>query len=349
MTPILTLAAKSTSINAVEKQSPRIPVLSIVIVNYRSWRYANRLMQSLLAVPEVHAGQVEITLIDNAAVRSAARVSLRKQPGVSVRAFRQNRGFARGVNEGCRLSRGEWCLILNPDTTIPSDFVSSALALIAQWSQMPKAGIVGIRLCDGDDAVQGSSGPPPTLRRSVLGLMRPRSRRRCQPIRANQPVEAPWVTGCGMLIRRECLDSIGGFDPGFFLYYEDADLCIRARAAGWTVWHDPRLAVQHHRPLHSRRVPAWLRLLTRHALLRFAFKHWPQWEFQAICGLVAIEARARALRAKLDHRTSAARIFRLQQRVTADCRAGRWEEAFRKVWKVAQRRGRRHERPTKPR
>ena len=50
---------------------------------------------------------------------------------------------------------------------------------------------------------------------------------------------ADWVTGCCLLVRRDCLEQLGGFDPDFFLYYEDVDLCRRAREQGWTVAFEP--------------------------------------------------------------------------------------------------------------
>src|SRR5207249_7515050 len=52
----------------------------------------------------------------------------------------------------------------------------------------------------------------------------------------------PWVTGCCLLVRRECLEELGGLDEDYFLYYEDVDLCLRARKRGWTVWYEPNLA-----------------------------------------------------------------------------------------------------------
>jgi GT2 family glycosyltransferase len=87
----------------------------------------------------------------------------------------------------------------------------------------------------------------------------------------------PWASGCCLLIRRDCLKDIGVLDPDFFLYYEDVDLCRRAWAKGWAVWHEPAVTLTHHCPLHLREVPAPLRVVTRHALLVYGHKHWPGW------------------------------------------------------------------------
>lgn len=353
MTPAATDRATQFGLSKATSAAPfrevASPLLSIVIVNYRCWRETALMIEPLLASESVRAGRAEIIVIDNAARPSKWRRQLRKQFGVSVRAFRKNRGFGQGVNEGCRLSRGEWLLLLNPDSSLPAGFLDDAMAAAGRWSQLPRAGVIGCRLLDPGGNIQGSAGQPPTLLRLLSGLLRPRATRKCRPLQVSTPVEVPWVTGCGMLLRRDCIEELGGFDPAYFLYYEDADLCRRARAAGWSVWHDPALSFVHHRPLHSRRVPAHLRLMTRHALLTYAAKHWPAWQFRTVCRLASLEANARAWWARRHKQRHKAKTYSLQAVVANDVRGGHWDMAFRRIWNVAQQQGRRHERPRKPR
>ena len=90
------------------------------------------------------------------------------------------------------------------------------------------------------------------------------------------------------------MEELGGLDESFFLYYEDVDLCRRARERGWTVWYEPSLRVIHHRPLHARAVAVPIRVLTRHALLTYAAKHWPAWQSQVLTWLVWAEAWVRS-------------------------------------------------------
>jgi GT2 family glycosyltransferase len=92
-----------------------------------------------------------------------------------------------------------------------------------------------------------------------------------------------------LLIRRDCFQQLGGFAPGLFLYYEVVDLCRRARLAGWKVAFEPALAAIHHQPLHRRPVSARMRLMTRHALLTYAAKHWPGWQSWLLGRLVQVE------------------------------------------------------------
>ena len=104
-----------------------------------------------------------------------------------------------------------------------------------------------------------------------------RARRKYHAVAPEQRCRVPWLTGCCVLLRRDCYEQLAGFDEDFFLYYEDVDLCRRATERGWSVWYEPALTVTHHRPLHARSVPAHLRLFTRHASLTYARKHWPGW------------------------------------------------------------------------
>src|SRR5262245_59061637 len=241
------------------------PLLSVVIVNFRQWRNTARLVRQLRDSDASRCGAAELVVVDNHSPYHLIRKRLRRIAGVSLRCLRQNRGFARGVNQGCRLSRGRWFLLLNPDVTVTAGFLDQALAQLGRFE--PRAGIIGLQLRDADGSLQGSAGDIPTFLGTLVGLLRARPQRKCRPLCVKAPMKSPWVTGCGMLIRRDCFERLGGFDPGFFLYYEDADLCRRAWTAGWSVWHHPAVRIIHHHPLHSRRVSPRTRLLARHALL----------------------------------------------------------------------------------
>lgn len=108
-----------------------LPRLSVVVVNYRQWDRTADLARQLLASLCVRRGDAEMVIVDNhspphpAAVPAPARQRFGAAPGA-------NRGFARAVNEGCRLSQGEWFLLLNPDTTLSEGFLDSVLELADQ-------------------------------------------------------------------------------------------------------------------------------------------------------------------------------------------------------------------------
>jgi hypothetical protein len=95
----------------------RFPQLSVVIVNYRQWKETARLVGELSQARCLRSGAAEIVIIDNHSPAHPLAAKLRRRPGVSVRRWSRNRGFARAVNEGFRLSQGAWLLVLNPDLT----------------------------------------------------------------------------------------------------------------------------------------------------------------------------------------------------------------------------------------
>jgi N-acetylglucosaminyl-diphospho-decaprenol L-rhamnosyltransferase len=316
----------------------QIPRLSVVIVNYRLWEETGRLVQQLRAAPCVRRGTAEVVVVDNHSPTHGVARRLRRWRGVSLRRWRRNRGFARAVNEGCRLSQGQWILLLNPDISVSADFLNGVLALTDRFSaEEPGLGIVGFELRNTDGSRQFSSGPFPTLVQTLARLVLPRNRRKYHLLHARQRRRVPWVTGCCLLLRRECLNQLGGLDGDFFLYYEDVDLCRRAAALGWSVCFEPALQAVHHHPLHQRAMPAYMRLLTRHALLTYAFKHWPGWQFRLLANLVQWEARLRQYGAGRRNDQAAANLFGQLRVIAADLGRGRLNAARRRLHRVVRR------------
>ncbi len=308
------------------------PRLSVILVNYRQWDETHELVRQLGASPALRSGAAEVVIVDNHSPAHPLARKLRRLDGVSLRRWDRNHGFAQAVNEACRLSRGDWFLLLNPDMTLSEGFLDAALALAERLETGdPRAGIIGFHLRNSDGSHQLSSGPFPTFVATLLRLALPRSRRKHQALRSAQRCPVPWVTGCGLLVRRACLEDLHGLDEDYFLYYEDVDLCLRARRRGWTVWYEPNLAVIHHHPLHSRAVPAALRLVTRHSLLTYAAKHWPGLQFRLLTRIVRAEAWARRLWTWWRGDPQEAAYFRELGALSADLLRGDKKQARRRL------------------
>jgi GT2 family glycosyltransferase len=138
-------------------------------------------------------------------------------------------------------------------------------------------------------------------------------------------------------MRRACLEQLGGLDPDYFLYYEDVDLCRRAHEKGWSVCYEPSLRAVHHHPLHLRVVPPYLRLLTRHALLTYASKHWPRWQFKLLAWIVGFEAQLRRLHALQRKDEITAELFAEMSAIAADLRQGKFAHARGRLEKIVRR------------
>ncbi|MGL6097522.1 MAG: glycosyltransferase family 2 protein [Fimbriiglobus sp.] len=300
------------------------PQLSVVVVNFCQWRNTARLTRQLRQSEAVRRGAAEIVIVDNHSPNHPVARKLERLSGVSVFRSAENGGFATAVNRGTRASRGEWVLLLNPDTTVPEGFLDAVLDAAQRFPALdPRAAVIGFQMRHRDGTRQASAGPFPTLSSTVGGLLLPRARRKCRHQELTGRRAVPWVTGGCLLVRRDCFRQLGGMDERFFLYYEDVDLCQRARAAGWTVWYEPGVRVTHHFPLHARTVPPPLRLVTRHALLTYSRKHWPRWQAKLLGGIVWLEASAREAAARWRGQPDAARCYRQMRRLVGDLAAGR--------------------------
>lgn len=270
------------------------PQLSVVVINYCQWKNTARLVRQLRRSKALRHGAAEIVIVDNHSPVNRMIGKLRRAECVSLRRFKRNFGFARAVNEGCRLSRGRWFLLLNPDVTVSPDFLDQVSHLMWNVESLePRIGVIGLGVQNSDGSAQPSCGAFPTLRKTVSRLLWPRAFRRCQLTDRTARTGVAWATGCAMLIRKECLDDIAGFDEDFFLYYEDVDFCRRAAERGWAICHEPKVTVTHHTPLHSREVSPPMRLVTRHALLTYGLKHWSRMQSAVLGGLIWMEASMR--------------------------------------------------------
>jgi GT2 family glycosyltransferase len=318
---------------AAPRRTPAPPAveLAVVVVNFCQWKNTARLVRQLRRSAAARTGAAEIQVVDNGspAHRLAARVSCLR--GVAVRRFDRNLGFAAAVNRGCRLTAGPWVLLLNPDITVPDGFLDDVLGAIGRADAAPNTGVIGFRLLNRDGTPQPSAGPFPTFARTLAGLLLPRARRKCRANHGDARRAVEWATGGCLLVRRECFERLGGLDESFFLYYEDVDFCRRAASAGWDVWFDPALEVTHHWPLHARPVPPPLRLITRHALLIYARRHWSGWQSRALSAVVWAEAGMRQLCATARGQSNSARCFGHLRRLVGDVAAGRADDAAGRI------------------
>ena len=159
--------------------------------------------------------------------------------------------LAANVNLGIAATGGEYVLAVNPDAIAEPGAVA---ALVAFADAHPRCGIAGPRMRWPDGSWQPSRRRFPTVRGTIVRrtpLRRLRSPYETQrehyelDERPTEPVQADWMLGAFLLMRRTMLVEIGGWDSGFRHYCEDIDLCYRAAQAGWERWYVPEAVVTH--------------------------------------------------------------------------------------------------------
>jgi GT2 family glycosyltransferase len=213
--------------------------LSVVIVTYRSAAVIGQCLRALRqATPEI---PTEVIVVDNASADDTVAVAAEAAPEARIIAQDDNGGFARGCGAGASAATGRWLLFLNPDTVIAPDAIR---ALLDCARSHPSAGIIGGRFVHEDGSIDPRSwwGKPTPWSalcfaiglNSVLAGNPIFDREAPRPWAPGlQEVRAaPVVTGAFMMLRRDLWHELGGFDPVFFMYGEDADLCLRAAKLG---------------------------------------------------------------------------------------------------------------------
>lgn len=220
--------------------------LSVIVVSYNTAHLLDEMFAALRSSEPGRAAQVIV--VDNAS-RDRSVAHLRTAyPDVELIVNERNVGFGRANNQALPLLRGRYVLLLNTDAFIAPDSLARSIATL---DTHPRCGVLGVRLVGRDGTLQPSCRYFPTPLNMFLlqtGLSRwfPRVRLVDDMDWAHDQVRAcDWVPGCYYLMRREVVETVGLFDPRFFLYLEEVDHCRRVKQAGWQVLFCPDTAVVH--------------------------------------------------------------------------------------------------------
>ena len=227
-------------------REPAPTLVAAVLVSYESATDLPTCIGSLPAAAAPH--EVEVVVVDNASRDDSAGVA--RAAGVKVIENPANVGYSAAANRGAAAVHAPWLLVANPDTRLEP---GSLARLLATGEADPRIGCVGphLRNPDGTDYPTGR-GFPSLLVGGLHALLAPvwpgnpaTRRYHLTGLDRSRPVAVDWVSGACMLLRRAAFDAVGGFDPGYFMYFEDMDLCLRLQRAGWRVVYDGQAHVEH--------------------------------------------------------------------------------------------------------
>ncbi len=222
--------------------------LSIVVVN---WNVRDLLRRCLVSIFAAELPRLEVIVVDNASTDGSLDMLRAEFLGVTLVANADNLGFPAANNQGLAAARGRLVMTLNPDTEVVGDALAR---LIAYLDAHLDVGALGPQLLNLDGSIQSSRRRFPTLITALFestwlqgiaprGVLR---RYTMDDAPADATHEVDWVTGACIVVRREALEAVGGFDERFFMYSEELDWCRRIKRAGWKIVYLPEAKVIHH-------------------------------------------------------------------------------------------------------
>ncbi|MDR2390046.1 MAG: glycosyltransferase family 2 protein [Tannerellaceae bacterium] len=218
--------------------------VSVIIVNYNVKYFLEQCLQSVrVAMAGIDA---EVFVVDNHSTDGSVAYLSPKFPKTVFIKNTENKGFAAANNQAIRRCRGEYVLLLNPDTVIGEESIRT---LCFFMDEHPKAGAVGVKMIDGHGAFLPESKrkfPSPWVafcRITGLGKLFPQSKLlagyNLPYLSAEKEHPVDVLSGAFMMIRHEALDKAGLLDESFFMYGEDIDLSYRLALNGYTNYYVP--------------------------------------------------------------------------------------------------------------
>jgi GT2 family glycosyltransferase len=223
--------------------------LSIIILCWNDRAVIQDCLRSIIS--NTHSTEFEVIVSDNGSTDGSVDLIREQYPQVQLIENGRNLRFAKANNVGIRASRGEYVLILNPDTIIHD----STLDQIVSWAdEHPEAGAFGCRVLNSDGSYQVSARPFASFHGEWIAALYLRALGRLNKWFTSDSYtgwngtsqrQVDWLSGCFILVRGNVLKALDGFDEQFFYYYEDMDLCRRIRQAGYSILYTPEATIIH--------------------------------------------------------------------------------------------------------
>jgi len=257
------------------------PELSIIIVNYNVAYFLEQCLNSCIKAAE-HA-DIEIIVIDNNSVDGSEEMMRTKFPVIPYVLNKQNLGFSKANNQGMLMAKGEYVLLLNPDTVVEEMTFRSTIDFM---NDHPDAGGLGVRMLDGRGKFLPESKrglPTPSVAfYKIFGLsaLFPKSKifgkYHLGYLNEFETHEVEILSGAFMMMRKSVLDKIGMLDEAFFMYGEDIDLSYRIIQSGNKNYYFPTTRIIHYKGESTKKSSVNYVFVFYRAMIIFANKHFSQ-------------------------------------------------------------------------
>jgi GT2 family glycosyltransferase len=252
--------------------------LSIIIVNYN----VKKLLEACLYSVEkaIQGVDAEVLIVDNASSDDSVAHLRSLFPSYRLIENTSNKGFAKANNQGLSFASGKYVLFLNPDTVVPPDCIRKCIDFLHSH---PLAGALGVKMFNGNgkflpESKRGFPSPLVSFWK-LAGISRifPRSeffsKYYMGHLDENATHEVDVLSGAFMMVKKEVLDKIGGFDERFFMYAEDIDLSYRIQKAGYKNYYLAETSILHYKGGSTKKNATYVRHFYR-AMSQFVKKHY---------------------------------------------------------------------------
>jgi len=275
--------------------------LSIIIPSYNTEKLLACCLHSIYR--QTKETDYEVIVVDNGSnynIKHQIRQLADKKLKIKLIQNQCNLGFAKACNQGLKKTAGDYILFLNSDTIILDEAIDKAVNLLKKNKNID---ILGCQLLNSDKTIQPSAGYLPKLRQIfymmffiddlpfLKEIIKPFHQQAIAFYQKDRAVD--WVTGAFLLVRREVVDKIKGFDEDYFMYAEEVDFCYRAKKAGFGIFYTPSARIIHLKEA-SPRLPGERAVLGEYKGLKLFFqKNKPAWELPILRFLLKIGALLR--------------------------------------------------------
>lgn len=281
------------------------PLVRVIVVTYSPGPSLDVFLSSL---PAATTSAYEVVLADNGSTdgiperaAEASDVSLVRTGG--------NIGYGAAANVGAQNTTADWLVIVNPDVRWCQP--GALDALISASRRWPSGGAFGPAIVTPDGALYPSARALPSLGRGIghalAGWWWP-TNPWTAAYRKEQgaPVEGPagWLSGSALLVRRTAFEAVGGFDPKYFMYFEDVDLCDRLARAGWESIYVPSAVVEHSGGHATRQVPVPMQRAHHASAYRYLADHYRGLRWLPVRVVLRVGLAARYLLSRVSGRTA---------------------------------------------
>ncbi len=256
------------------------PVVGVVVVAYLSGEVIGALLDSIPASSDL---PIMTIVVDNSPADDGTADIVSSRPGVRLIPTPHNPGYGAGMNIGAAAlpQSVKWIVIANPDLVISPGAID---ALIAAAERLPRAALLGPLVRNSDGSVYPSARKLPSLRTGIGHAIfvrvwpgNPWTASYRNDLATITERRVGWLSGSFLLVRRDAFDQVGGFDDGYFMYFEDVDLARNLDLAGWRVYFTPSAEVVHFGALSTKLAARAMIRAHHRSAYRYLAKRYHAW------------------------------------------------------------------------